>query len=105
LVSFVERRKYGPAGTFALLAVLAIGPILFLPRKGQVTGDERDRAIHLRAIQITFGVFWLVFVGALNALYFMGAHTPDLLIQLVWFGAIAMVGCQSITVLILYRRY
>jgi hypothetical protein len=89
---------------FALLAVLGLGPFFFRRRDEEVTGDERDQAIHLRATQITFIIFWLLFVGALNTLYFLGAHTRDLLIQLVWFGTAAMLICHSTTVLILYRR-
>jgi uncharacterized membrane protein len=89
---------------FALLALWSVSPLLYRRREGQILDDERDRAIHLRATQITFGIFWLLFVSTLMALYFLNVRTHDLLILVVYLGTAVMLACHSLTMLILYWR-
>jgi hypothetical protein len=101
----------GPAkaqGAFGLLALTAIGPLFFRKRGGQTVADERDQMIFLRATQISFGFFWLLFVGGVMMLYYLpggsGTISRNLLPLLVWLGWIALLLCHATASLILYRR-
>ena len=92
-------------GGFALMAVLALGPLFFRRRAGEIGGDERDRAIHLRATQITFALFWVIAVGGIVAASyrFPGARLGDFVTAIVWLGAATLFICHSTCLLILYR--
>ena len=51
----------GAFGGFGLLWLCALPPLLaffWRLRKRNVVADERDRAIQMRALQVTFGVVW-----------------------------------------------
>ena len=90
---------------FALMALLAFGPLFFRRRAAEIAGDERDRAIHLRATQITFMVFWSILaVGiVLASFWFPGARLGDFVTSIVWLAAAVLYICHSICLLILYR--
>jgi hypothetical protein len=94
---------------FAFLAFSALGPYFFRKRKGQIAGDERDQVIHLRAIQIGFGAFWLLFVGGIMSTYVYLQHQATMSVEIlplmVWLGWIAFVLCQAVALLVLYRRF
>src|ERR1700722_18113406 len=93
---------------FAVLAFSALGPFFFRKRNGQVCGDERDQAIHLRATQISFGAFWLLFVGGIMSTYGYLHYHPTISVEIlpliVWLGWIAFTLCQALVLLILYRK-
>jgi hypothetical protein len=90
---------------FAVMALIALGPMLFRARAAEVSGDERDRAIHLRATQITAGILWLLFVSAMMAslYWFPAIRFADFASAVVWLGAAALFICHSTCLLILYR--
>lgn len=93
---------------FALLAILAIEPMLFRKRPGQVNFDERDRQIFLRATQLTFMVFWILLVAGVMSGYFVmksrGTINVELLPLAVWLGMVALLVTHSTILLILYKK-
>jgi hypothetical protein len=93
---------------FALLAISALGPLFFRRRKGQITSDERDRAILLRSIQIVFVVFWLLLVASLMVAYYAlrhrGAIPIDVLPLVVWLATAILLITHSAILLFLYQR-
>jgi len=94
-------------GAFGLLAVLAIEPFVFGPKR--VGGwDERDRAIHLRSLQISSTLVALLATAALWITYYAhqqaGTISVALLPWAAWSGWIVFLLLQSMSVLVLYRR-
>jgi nitrate reductase gamma subunit len=98
---------YGVARAQAGLAVLAFsgfGPIIFFSRR---KFDERERAIFLRAAQITLIVLWLVLVGGIMAAYFVLSQQNslmpvELLPLIVWLGGAALLICHAVAILTLH---
>lgn len=91
---------------FALLALMAIEPFLFSKRRAG-PWDERDRALHLRSLQISVGIVGLVLTAALWTTYGLYQHAGTISVQLLpwaaWLGWIAFLFIQSVTILVLYR--
>jgi hypothetical protein len=92
---------------FALLALLALGPLFVRRKHREVPVDERDRAIGQRAGMIAYAVFWLAFVAAclsLPVLYGWGGSVPVVVVQAaVWWAWILVVGARSAVTLVLYQ--
>lgn len=93
---------------FSLLGITAFGPLFFRKGKGQVISDERDRALFLRATQIGFMVFWLLFVaGVMGAWAWAGGGklvSVDVLALGVWLAWALLLVCQGSILLLLYWR-
>lgn len=92
---------------FALLALTGLGPLLFFRRRGAEVFDERERAIFLRATQIGFIFFWLLFVAGAMGAYLVLSHRSaampvDMLPLVVWLGWVALLVCHSTAVLSLH---
>jgi hypothetical protein len=91
---------------FACLALLAAEPVLF---RRSVAGawDERDRLLHLRAIQWGTAMFWLVTTVSIWAAY--AALRPsrqvpvESLALLAWLEATAYLLCNAGATLLVYR--
>jgi len=94
-------------GAFGLLALLAIGPFISRKLEGGVLGDERDRAIHLRSIQISGVIFGIIATVALWTTYSIHRHAGVISVELLpwaaWWGWIVFMLSQSVTMLVLYR--
>ena len=93
---------------FGVLGFLGIAPLVFRKRAGEIAGDERDRMIHLRAIQIGTGLFWLLFAGGLWTAYFHFMNdrvVPVAAISLLaWLTWTTFELCNAAAMLFLYRR-
>ena len=48
-------------GTFGLLGVAGLQPLLYLKRRQAVIWDERDTQISRRAVIASYCIFWLAF--------------------------------------------
>ena len=97
----------GAQAAFAVLAVTWVAPFLF--RKRGAAEDERDRMIHLKSMQFTFGVLWLLMIGGVWGLYYTyeaaGAVPTAYLPVIGWMMWIVFLLCQSGAQLVLYRKY
>jgi hypothetical protein len=91
---------------FSILAVWAAGPFLFR-RGGRAVGDERLRSIHLRSIQISQAILWMLFVaGLMSAYYDYREHGPvniEIFPLIVWIGTASLLCVHSAVVLVLHR--
>ena len=94
-------------GAFGLLALLAIEPFVFRSKRAG-HWDERDRAIHLRSLQISSALVGILATAALWITYYAHQHTGTMSVNLLpwaaWWGWVAFLLLQSATVLALYWR-
>jgi hypothetical protein len=92
---------------FSVLALLGLEPFLYRWRKDRVGLDERDRAMHLRAIQWGMGAFWLVFSLGIWITYMAmepARQVPVGVLSLVaWLSATAFLLCNAAATLLVYR--
>jgi hypothetical protein len=94
-------------GAFALLAFTGLGPLFYRRRGKRAVSDERDQMIFLRATQISFAVFWLLFVSGVLAAYTVlkdheQSFSIDLLPLVLWLGWIVLLVCHAAAILTLY---
>jgi hypothetical protein len=91
---------------FSLMVLIAAEPFLFSKRRAG-PWDERDRALHLRSLQISIGIVGLLLTAALWTTYGLYQHAGTISVQLLpwaaWLGWIAFLFIQSVTILVLYR--
>jgi peptidoglycan/LPS O-acetylase OafA/YrhL len=95
-------------GGFCLLGISALAPLFWRSRKGKTSFDERDRLIFLRATQIAFAIFWLLFVGGVLAAYYSfrnrNALPINLLPLVIWLGWSILLITHSTALLVLYQK-
>ena len=95
----------GAQPAFALLALTGITP--FFQRR--TTPDERDRLIQHKSLQLSFGILFTLTVAALWTAYYHYAPIGTLPITYLplaaWLIWATFLTCQSLTLLILYRKY
>jgi uncharacterized membrane protein len=93
-------------GGFALLAMLAFGPLFYRRRGAQVVVDERDVSIQRRSIVIGYGVFWLAFVAACVSLPMVygerGSVPVWMVTSAVWWGVAIVYGVAAAATLVQY---
>jgi len=93
---------------FGVLGFLGAAPLLVGRSRAQTVHDERDRQIHLRAIQIGTAVFWVLFAIGLCSAYWH--FRDDRVIPVTGIALLAWVTwttyelCNAATLLVLYRR-
>jgi hypothetical protein len=51
-------------GFIGILGLSGLPPILFRKDKNKVQFDERDTAIHRKAVGLSYAIFWVLFVAA-----------------------------------------
>lgn len=96
-------------GAFGLLGLLGLIPMANRSRgRGQVEYDERDGMIQANAVQISYAIFWVLFVAGSMALFFLyedrGALPVQILPLFPLVGWIVLTLVQSIATLIQYKR-
>ena len=93
---------------FAVLGLTALGRIFYRRKEARIVTDERDQHIAMRALQIGFAVFWVIFVEGIVAAYFIrrssGMISISVLPFIVWMGWAVFQLAHSAALLILYRR-
>ncbi len=102
----LTRHPAGSQAGFALLGLLGVLGSRAATNKDDLLGDERDQKIALKAIQISFQVFWLYFVGyCMVAVRFWDyrEYVPSYLFStFVMTGLCVMMGTKAIVTLVLY---
>lgn len=96
------------AAAFSLLSLLALSRLLTWRRRCEVSGDERDAAIHAKATMIAFSMFWVTFVTVCMFPYFVyaprGAMPPALMPLVVLVGFLVFQLTQSTATVVQYVR-
>ncbi len=99
---------FGGMGFLGFACLIALGPLLFRKKKGQVAFDERDVMVERRAVRCgtTASYFYFVFVCLATWLYvgFDTKISAGLLPMFVVGGFIVVNVVQSIVMLVEYRR-
>ena len=94
-------------GALGLLGLTGVGVIAYRLWVGRTICDERDQLIHLRSLQVGFGLVWLIVVAgimsACSAYGFDGSVPSRLLTLGLFLTAAAFVLGQSAALLVLYR--
>ena len=90
-----------------VLFLTSVGVVVHRVRAGRAACDERDRAIHMRSIQVGFGLVWLLIVAGVMAActaYGFDGSVPSRVLTLgLYLTAAAFVVGQSAAILVLYR--
>jgi hypothetical protein len=109
--AFVAFLRHGPAtsAVFALLALTALPASSRRYFKGR-TFDEREHAIASKALLAGFRAFWVAFIGLILAIGFIKGWDATLsvphwaLVQTIGWAMILVLGVQSLTTIVLYRK-
>jgi hypothetical protein len=92
---------------FSLMALLVFGRRILRNRDGPAL-DERDVSIGRTAQLVSYGVFWLVFVGAFTAAPFLLGFERSVSLRMLvltpFVGAWILLVARSIATLLLYAR-
>jgi hypothetical protein len=96
-------------GAFAVLSLLALGPLFYRRKRDATISDERDELLLLRAARAGFIVFWLLFVfGVLGTYWFVFRSQPTMpstiLPGILWGAWVLFILCHGISLLICYER-
>ena len=93
---------------FGVLGLLGVTPLLFRGHGARIDSDERDRQIHMRALQVGTAAFWLLFAAGLWTLYYHYMNdrvVPVAIISLLaWLTWTTYELCLSAATLVLYAR-
>jgi hypothetical protein len=109
--AFVAFLRHGPA-TSAVFALLALTALPASSRR-YFTGrrfDEREHAIASKALLAGFRAFWVAFCGLIVAIGLIKGWNATLtvpvwtLIDTLCWALILVLGVQSLTTLVLYRK-
>jgi hypothetical protein len=96
-------RAAGGFGLIGLMGFSGLSPVLFRKDKSKVQFDERDTAIQRKAAIVAYSVFWLLFVAAAMAPWFIigpnGTITTNYLPWMVFGGMCVVMLLQSIVIL------
>ena len=99
---------FGGMGFLGFACLIALGPLLFRKKKGQVDFDERDLIIERQSDVASFGACFAFFIVVFVAMWLtMGM---DRLIPLHWLGGILLGGwvtaiiAGAVTTLVFYGR-
>ena len=108
VVDLPIRRALGGLGFLGIAGLIGLSPILFGKRRGQISFDERDQLIHIRATVVAYSVFWLVFAAACMIPWWIletGAAIPVVVLPAMLAGGFVIVQLvQSVATLVQYGR-
>ena len=96
-------------GTFGLLGVAGLQPLLYLKRRQAVIWDERDTQISRRAVIASYSVFWLAFtlgtMGVWGVFFFRGQETVtvDVLPLIVGGGYVIFMTTRAVAIVVQYH--
>jgi hypothetical protein len=109
LLPFVGPRA--ALAAFSLMSAWAFSGRFYRKRPGVVGAvvfDERDRAIHVKAVQVCAGCVYLYFVACCFTMAQLrrAADTVPVgwLDYMLWFGALVLMLSWSVAALVQYRR-
>ncbi len=97
------------AGTFGLLGLGGLQPLLYRKRRQAVVWDERDTQISRNALIAGYSVFWLAFtlgVMSLWSVFFFGGQEMipvHVLPSIVFGGTIIFVTTRSVAIVVQYH--
>lgn len=93
---------------FGVLGFLGAAPLVIGKSRARLLFDERDRQIHLKAIQIGTGIFWVLFAAGMWAAYWHFHNDRVVPVTgialLAWLTWTAFELCNAGAMLFLYRR-
>lgn len=89
------RRAIGGFGFIGICGLLGLSPILFKSKHGRVEFDERDLLIQRRASLGAYAIFWLLFVIAAMAPFFVLG--PDGKVSVKYLAAMVFGGMAVVT--------
>lgn len=96
-------------GCLGLLGLIGLSPFLFRKKPGQVSYDERDRLIQMRATNLAYAIFWVAFtqtaaIGSM-AIYGGDGTVPVKVVQMsVVVAMMLFMTAQSVAILVQYAR-
>jgi hypothetical protein len=108
----VTRSQIVASSAFALTALLPAERLIDRRerRSGRVIYDERDAAINTRATNFAHFLFWLAFVAAAMAPFFILGPNAILRIKttdicfVIWCAVFIVILTKSIATIVLYRK-
>lgn len=97
---------------FSLLAFSAFSPLIGRKERigGKIVMDERDQEIARKALVISYSIFWVCFVAACMAPFFVLGPNAQLTVPATWFCGVIWAawcivqGTSSLSIIIMYRR-
>lgn len=96
-------------GFLGLLGLIGLSPFLFRKKEGQVSFDERDRLIQLRATNLAYAIFWVGFtqLAAIGSMLIYGGDgsIPVKVVQMsVVVSLMLFLTAQAVAILVQYAR-
>jgi hypothetical protein len=106
VVDLPIRRALGGLAFLGIAGLIGLSPILFGKRRGQISFDERDQLIHIRATVVAYSVFWFGFTAACMIPWWIletGATIPVVVLPAMLAGGFVIVQLvQSVATLVQY---
>jgi hypothetical protein len=103
IVGLQMQHALGGFGFIGIMGFAGLSPILFKKDKGKVQCDERDLMIHRKATVVAYSIFWVLFVAAAMAPFFVlgpkGTISVKYLCAMVFGGMFTVILVQSIVTL------
>lgn len=97
------------SGTFGLLGLAGLQPLLYRKRRQAVVWDERDTLISHRALIAAYSIFWLAFtlgvMGVWGVFFFRRQEmiSVHVLPQIVFGGTIIFLTTRAVAIVVQYH--